>query len=265
MARSVTRALSIFDAFDSDHVSLSLQDIAERTPIAKATAFRLVNTLENEGYLVRLQNGQYVLSMKLVRLAGLVQGTLTAREAARSTMIELSKLSGETITLNARAHHERMVIEVVDTPSPLMAISRSGERVPILFGAAGRVLLAFMAERERGDLLDAIGAARLVKLSELRADLNAIRIAGIAVTSGTRVPGLTAIAVPLFEQGNIVQYSLTLSGPAVRVDSRIPELSHLMQEAGNRISSKLGGESFPYPGVGPTEDAAGSQRRRPRR
>lgn len=247
MARAVTRALAIFDAFDTDHPALSLQEISERVGIAKATAFRLVNALEGEGYLVRLQNGQYVLSMKLVRLAGLVQGTLSLREAARSVMIELGGRTGETITLNARSHHERMVIDVVDTPSPLMAVARSGERVPLLFGAGGRVLLAFMAERDRDSLLDAIGAAGQLDLDALRSQLAKIRNDGYAMTSGQRVPGLTAIGVPIFEQGDLVQYALTISGPSVRIDARASEFIPLIREAGARISSRLGGRAVLSP------------------
>jgi len=71
MTRTVSRALAIFDAFDGAHLNLSLQEIADRIAMPKATTFRLVNTLEREGFLVRKQNGRYCLSLKLAALAGL--------------------------------------------------------------------------------------------------------------------------------------------------------------------------------------------------
>ena len=56
MIRAVARALAIFDAFDSEHLSLSLQEIAERIRMPKTTAFRLVSTLERAGFLIRIDN-----------------------------------------------------------------------------------------------------------------------------------------------------------------------------------------------------------------
>ena len=73
MIRAVGRALAVFDAYDNDHLSLSLQEIAERIRMPKTTAFRLVNTLERAGFLVRMDNQQYCLSLKMARLGGLVR------------------------------------------------------------------------------------------------------------------------------------------------------------------------------------------------
>lgn len=236
MTRTVSRALAIFDAFDGAHLNLSLQEIADRIAMPKATTFRLVNTLEREGFLVRKQNGRYCLSLKIVRLAGLVEDTMTVREAARSVLAELCRSTGETITLSSRIGAERIVIDVADTPSPLMAVVRPGERIPLLYGAAGRVLLAFMDEAGREELL----AAQDGIPDGLGADLAAIREHGYALTSGQRVPGLTAIAVPIFDHSGAVTHCVSLSGPTIRVEHREPALIEALREAGDRISRRLG-------------------------
>ena len=56
MIRSVERALAIFDAFDQQSLSLGLLEIGERIGMPKATTFRLVNTLVQCGYLLRLDD-----------------------------------------------------------------------------------------------------------------------------------------------------------------------------------------------------------------
>ena len=114
MIRAVGRALAIFDAFDNEHLSLSLQEIAERIRMPKTTAFRLVNTLERAGFLIRMDNQQYCLSLKVARLGGLVRSTLSIREIARPVMLEVNEQTQETITLNTVVGNERMVLEVVD-------------------------------------------------------------------------------------------------------------------------------------------------------
>src|SRR5262245_60158468 len=154
MIRAVERALSIFEAFTPQHSSLSLMEIGTRTKLSKATAYRLVSCLDQAGYLVRLENQQYCLSLKLLGLAGIVRSTLSIRDLARPGMTALAKSTGETITLNTVAGNERLCIEVLDTPAPLMTIVKQGERAPLNYGATGKILLAYL-EQKRIDALTA--------------------------------------------------------------------------------------------------------------
>lgn len=66
--RAATRNLAIFESFSADPISLSLQQIAERIDLPKSTTFRLVQSLDGAGYLVRLDN----------------QASLTLRTATRA-------------------------------------------------------------------------------------------------------------------------------------------------------------------------------------
>jgi len=239
MARAVSRALAILDAFDRDHPSLSLQEIAQRLSMAKSTAFRLIATLEKEGFLVRKPHQRYSLSLKLVRLAGLVEESVSLRDAARPAMVDVGRQTGETITLSARAHDQRIVIEVVDTPSPLMVVFRPGERFTLFHGASGKMLLAYMSASERAGVLSSPGAPVDAALARLEDDISACRAAGHAVSSGERVPGLTAISVPIFDQPGSSRHCLTLNGPSVRVEPKLEAYVSMMQEAGAVASRRL--------------------------
>lgn len=237
MTRTVARALSIFDAFDRDHLGLTLQEIGERIGMSKATTFRLVNTLEREGYLVRRPDNRYRLSLKIVRLAGLVEDTTTVRDAARAAMQDLGRRTGETISLSSRIQDERVVIDVVDTPSPLMAVVRPGERYGLLWGASSRVLLAHMPERDQAEILDRV-EQRVAELA--RSDISHVHRRGYCITHGQRVAGLSALAVPLYDRSNTVMACLALSGPTVRVEPREQEFVELLMEAGRSVSARLG-------------------------
>jgi len=241
MIRAVGRALAIFDAYDNDHLSLSLQEIAERIRMPKTTTFRLVNTLERAGFLVRMDNQQYCLSLKMARLGGLVRSTLSVREIARTVMLEVNEQTKETITLNAAVGNERMVLEVVDTPSPLMSMARLGQHMPMLLGAASRVLLAYMEPLELEQVLK-VNSAGVDNFDRAAFDREIARARrqGYAISRGTRVPGLTAIAVPIFAINGRVPYCLAVTGPSVRMDPRDLELADIMMAAGRDISNRLG-------------------------
>jgi DNA-binding IclR family transcriptional regulator len=241
MIRAVGRALAIFDAFDNDHLSLSLQDIAERIRMPKTTAFRLVATLERTGFLIRLDNQQYCLSLKLARLGGLVRSTLSIRDIARPAMLHVNALTRETVTLNTVVGNERMVLDVIDTPSPLMSMARPGQHMPLLLGASSRILMAYMEPDELERVLKA-NTAGMPDFDRAAFDreLARFRRQGFALTRGQRVAGLTAIAVPIFDIAGNVPHCLALTGPSVRIDPRDSDLSDILVAAGRDISNRLG-------------------------
>ena len=241
MIRAVGRALAIFDAFDNDHLSLSLQDIAERIRMPKTTAFRLVATLERTGFLIRLDNQQYCLSLKLARLGGLVRSTLSIRDIARPAMLHVNELTRETVTLNTVVGNERMVLDVIDTPSPLMSMARPGQHMPLLLGASSRILMAYMEPDELERVLKA-NTAGMPDFDRAAFDreLARFRRQGFALTRGQRVAGLTAIAVPIFDIAGNVPHCLALTGPSVRIDPRDSDLSDILVAAGRDISNRLG-------------------------
>lgn len=241
MIRAVGRALAIFDAFDNDHLSLTLQEIGERIRMPKTTAFRLVNTLERAGFLIRMDNQQYCLSLKLVRLAGMVRSTLSIRDIARPIMAEVNRQTSETMTLNTIAGTERIVLEVVDTPAPLMSMARPGQHMPLLYGASSRILMAHMSGAELEQVLQTTTAdVADFDRGALDRELARFRRQGYALTRGQRVPGLTAIAVPVFDINGLVRHCLALTGPSVRVDLRDLDFAEIMMAAGRDLSIRLG-------------------------
>jgi len=257
MIRAVSRALAIFDVFDNDHLSMSLQEIGTRLGMPKATTFRLVNTLESSGFLVRLENQQYCLSHKLTRLAGLVHAGVTLRVIARNVMREVNEKTGETITLNIVDGNNRMCIDVVDTPSPLMTIARPGDRVPLLNGATSRILLAYMSAEDLEGTLASIPEAGHVDRTALERELSRFRRQGYAITRSQRVPGVTAIAVPIFRNDGAVNECLALTGPSTRVDSRDGDFIEIMLKAGQELTNSTGGKV-------PSEEEAAAAPAQPR-
>jgi DNA-binding IclR family transcriptional regulator len=242
LVRAVERALAIFDAFDMEHQSLSLQEIGERIGMAKATTFRLVNTLLSKGFLVRQENQQYCLSMKVLRLAGLVKATMGLREIVRPTMLDISRQIGETVTLNVRSGTERICLDVVETPSALMSVVRPGERVSLnKLGATGRVLLAYCSDAELDVILAEAPNGKGIDRKALERDLARIRAKRFAFKSGDRLEGLSAASVPLFGIEKQVRHSMSVSGPSVRMDHREREITKIMVQSGSNISEMLGG------------------------
>lgn len=242
MMRSVQRTLAIFECFTSERTSLTLQEIATRIRLPKSTTFRLVQSLDEAGYLVRLDNQAYCLSFRFTRLAGLVKSTLDIRQIARPTMTELAAKAHETVTLNMLSERHRVCIEVIDTPSPLMSVTKPGERVRLIDGATAKTLMASLPKKELQQALSHATKTTGRKRSELLKELGGIREQGYAVTHGERVLGLTAISAPIDDRDGQVRHCVTVTGPTVRLQPREREVVKLVTRAAADISRRLGAE-----------------------
>jgi DNA-binding IclR family transcriptional regulator len=191
---------------------------------------------------VRLDNQAYCLSFRFTRLSGLVRSTLDIRQLARVTMIELAKKANETVTLNMVSDRHRVCIEVIDTPSPLMSVTKSGERVRLIDGATAKALMASLPKKEMQKALAYAVKATGKKRADFVKELARIREQGYAVTHGERVLGLTAISAPIEDRDGVVRHSVTVTGPTVRLQPREREVVKLVTLAAEDISRRLGAE-----------------------
>jgi len=242
MMRAVQRTLAIFDCFTNEHTSLTLQEIANRIRLPKSTTFRLVQSLDEAGYLVRLDNQEYCLSFRFTRLAGLVKSTLDIRQIARPKLLELARRANETVTLNMVSERHRVCIDVIDTPSPLMSVTKPGERVRLVDGATAKSLMAWLPKKDLQRALAYAVKATGKKRADLSKELGRIRELGYAVTHGERVLGLTAVSAPIEERDGQVRHCVTVTGPTVRLQPREQEVIKLVTRAAADISRRLGAE-----------------------
>ncbi|MEO8440931.1 MAG: IclR family transcriptional regulator C-terminal domain-containing protein, partial [Betaproteobacteria bacterium] len=88
--------------------------------------------------------------------------------------------------------------------------------------------------------------ARRVRHSQrdLVSILGNVRSQRYAVSHGGSVPGLSALAVPLFSADDTVRYSLNLVMPTTRVRGRIAPLLKLLRKAGQKVSTGLGASTM---------------------
>src|ERR1700712_1331056 len=57
--RAVQRIIAILESFAPEKSTLTLQELADHIGLAKSTTFRIVQSLQRAGYLVRLQDQKY--------------------------------------------------------------------------------------------------------------------------------------------------------------------------------------------------------------
>jgi DNA-binding IclR family transcriptional regulator len=241
--RSVQRILAILESFTSAKNSLTLQEIADRIELPKSTAFRIIGSLEQAGYLVRLEDQRYCLSFRFIRLAGLVKSTLGIREIARPIMLELAEQTQETVAIHTVIGSNRVCIDSLATSSStLRIVMPPGEQIPLLAGSGSKTLMAYLPKNQ---LLPVVAtAARSAKRTQadLLAELARVRNQGYAVSHGERLLGMSAISAPIWDVNEEVHYCLTVNGPSVRIQMREKEYTTLVIRGAADISRQYGGK-----------------------
>ena len=242
--RAVHRIFAIFESFSVERSSLTLQEIADHIELPKSTAFRIVQSLEQAGYLVRLEDQKYCLSFRFTRLAGLVKSTLSIREIARPIMTQLADETGETVSLHTLSGKSRVCIDAIaTTPSQLRSVVQPGEQVALVSGSGSKVLVAHMPKSQATPIVSGMAKHSKRPQTDLHAELSKIREQGYAVSHGERLPGLSAISAPIKGIHDEVQYCMTVGGPTVRIQTKEKELTKLVVKAAANVSRQLGGHA----------------------
>lgn len=239
--RSVTRIIAILESFTPEKSSLTLQELADRIGLAKSTTFRIVQSLQNAGYLVRLQDQKYCLSFRITRLAGLVNSTLGIREIARPITTKLADQTKETVSIQTVSGRNRVCIDAVATSvSPLRNVTQPGEHIPLIAGASSKTLAAFMPKKALAPIVAQIARATRKGQAEVMDELQSIRKRGYAVSHGERILGVSAVCAPIRGVDNQVNYCLSVAGPTVRVKANEKEIVKLVVNAAAEISLQYG-------------------------
>lgn len=223
-SKTVVAALSILDCFSEEKLQIGLSELSRLTGQPKANLLRHLSVLVEYGILYKAEESKkYSLGFKTIELAYLAKKKLKLREIVIPYMIKLRDLTDETITLQVLEGNWGVCVERLDSYSSLVYLPPLGSREYLHAGASRKVLLAHLPS-ERIEEIIRSGLPGVVKNTVtdrkiLKADLERIRLNGYALSEGEHVEGVVAISAPLRQEGNTVAGSLSIVGPAFRIEN----------------------------------------------
>jgi IclR family transcriptional regulator, acetate operon repressor len=239
--QSVNRSLAILKHLATGPASVG--EVAEALQIHKSTAFRLLATLEQHGFVSQAaERGKYRLGMTLVHLAATVTADLDLVRLARPVCEKLSESVQETVNIAVLEKNEVINIDQVIGSSAVVSMNWVGKRNPLSCTSTGKVLLAFASNtKEILQKLEPCTKHSIMKMNILEKQLADIRKLGYGFTTEELELGLNAVAAPIWSFKGEVIAAVCISGPSYRLSKeRIPELGELTRQAGLEISTQLG-------------------------
>lgn len=252
VTRTLDRGLAILEVV-ADHGHLTLSHIARELDMSAATAFRLLETLEQRGFVARSQDlGEYRIGPRAFNVGSAFTADTRLNDVARPIMRQLCEEQQESVMLAIRDGSYAVYVEQVEARSGAMRMTaRLGSRVPLHSTANGKVLLAWLWESRIDEILGPSPYRQntehtVIERSALLAELARVRTQGYAQDAQEFESDIRCIAAPLRNASSDVVASLSVSGPAGRMSAeREAVLARVVCEASNEISRRLGWRQAP--------------------
>lgn len=249
MNQSIIKALSLLDFFTEETPELSLKEITERVQMPKPTVYRLLASLEYCGFLTKTKDSEYDkryrLGLKLMGLGQLVSEQLELRKIALPYMKKLVNEINEVVHLVIVNHNEAVYIEKVESTHAVRLYTRIGKRSPLYLGSGPKLLLAFLPEDKKDQILSESQLCNLdqhpLNKEQLKMELANIKKAGYAISYGEQDEGTIGISFPIYDYYGKVIASLAVSGPSYRFEgSHLEVIKENTKRFANSISAELG-------------------------
>jgi DNA-binding IclR family transcriptional regulator len=262
---AVAKALQLLATFSVRERQLSLADLAGRTGIPRATAFRLLSTLEEEGFLVK-EDGEYRPGFKCFVLGSVAAASLDLRKEARPCLVALRNDTGETSQIAILDTWQVVYLDRVPSQQAVgYMTARAGAILPAYCTGLGKALLAYRPEDEvvswaATQTFKAHTPNTITSVERLADEMRAIRERGYATDEQERETGVRCIAAPIRDHDGEVVAAISVAGPADRMPHQLvgSEMANKVVAAAQAISFRLGFSQ------NAAADAAAAATRRPR-
>jgi DNA-binding IclR family transcriptional regulator len=238
----IDRMAALLDALAAREGGATLKYLAAECGLHPSTAFRILSSLIQHGFVVRDEAGLYLLGPHLLQLAARVRVALDVRAVARPEMEWLRDRIGETVNLTVRQGDEVVYVERVTSTRMMRVEQVIGSRAPLHVTAVGKLMLgeagaAATREYARRTRLPAYTGNTRHDLTSLLEDIGVSSARGYALDDEEAELGVGCIGALVRDAGGAAVAGLSVSAPMER---RQLDWVPLVQEAARRISAKLG-------------------------
>jgi DNA-binding IclR family transcriptional regulator len=245
------RAFRMLGAFGPAHRSLSLTSLSARAGLPKPTTLRLARKLTEWGALERTADGSYAIGLRLLEIASLAPRGHGLRATALPYLEDLHQATGQHVLLAVRDGHEAILIERLSAHGAGRVLYRVGGRMPLHSTGVGLVLLAHAPPAVQDEILagDLTVEPEHITLSgrDLRAQLAAIRLDGVAVASRRHPEPMTSVACPITDQrhGTVAALSVVTRSERLEPAAVRPAVVAVARAVSRAVSAAPGARDLP--------------------
>ena len=251
MSATVHKALSLLNLFSESVPELGLSEVARAAGLDKATAYRLLNTLEARGFLEQHpQTKLYRLGPAVLHLARIREATFPVSAIVLPVLETLAAATGETAHLSLFAGGALAPIGVVESPKASRVSLSAAETLPLHATASGIAFLAFAPDELISKLpkggFKAYTEHTITGRDAIARMVEVARRSGFATADQSYEDEVYGIAAPTFGPGEMANGAIAVATPSHRMTRELRALIiRAVMDAAIEVSRKLGNEPPP--------------------
>lgn len=249
---TVGKAVAVLEQVALRDRPARFSELLAESPYPKATLYRLLQTLTNQGLLAFEPNGQvYAPGVRLLRLAHAAWRRSSLAPVARPHLEALARDLGETVHLAQLDHAQVLYLDKANAREPVEMFSAAGKVGPAYCTGVGKAMLAFVPDAERGPLIDQqsfhrFTPATITTREDLEVELGAIRRRGVAFDREEHEPGIICVALPVLARSGRMLGALSVTSTIGRSSlAALEALAPRIRSAVERIAEDV--ESWRFP------------------
>ena len=218
---AVSRVMQIIEAVARAERPPSPADLACQLNIPKPSIHRLLNQLEDDGFVQTNLRGLILPSAKMHSIAWGVLHTERFSAARRAILQELTEKIDETCGIAVPRGTEMVYYDRVQSDWPLQIDLQVGSHTPSWCSASGKLYLSSLPRERRRRIIDKLPLMQytrntIVDTQILEAELEQIKVSRVGTDNQEFVDGMVACAVPINDSSGKLCACLFTHAPVIR-------------------------------------------------
>jgi len=249
---TVGKALEVLDQVASFGRPVRFSELLDASPFPKATLYRFVQTLTNQGMLsFDPDRNSYALGVRLVRLAHAAWETSSLAPIARAHLDALSAEVGETVHLAQLDNAQVLYVDKRNSAKPVEMYSQAGKVGPAYCTGVGKAMLAHLPEDQLAPILrqqsfHKFTPTTLITDVQLRDELSEIATHGYGFDREEHEPGIICVALPILSANGRVLGALSVTSTTNRTNlAALEQLVPRIKETAKQIAQAAQDWRFP--------------------
>lgn len=242
--KSVIKATVLLSELGRHRGGITVTELAQAVGMTRPTAFRLLLSLEQTGFVDRVDN-RYTLGWEMARLGRLADPYTGAVARVQPILDEYAVRLNETVSL--AMVRDKLAYDVIAEASGSRYLNVTmyvGETYPVHASATGKLMLAEMSDEEVAQSLpkklEVFTPHTITKREALIQELHKIRDQGYSVMDNELEEGLFVVALPVRDVAGALVGIVSVNGPEQRLKSeRLPDTIDQLRAASRDITKAL--------------------------
>ncbi len=224
---------------------MALKDLAREAGMSAAKAHPYLVSFGKLGLIERDEtSGRYGLGPLAMQLGLISLQQYDPVRLATPLIAELARTLNHTVGVAVWGNRGPTMVRIEDAPSAVHVNMRHGTVMSLRGTASGLLFCAYLPRKVVQPLLAAESPAgqRAAGFdAALQAQLGQVRQLGLAQAVDGSVPGISAMAVPVFDVSDRIVMSLTAIGPSAIFDARADgAVARVLRDSAAELSRQLG-------------------------